>query len=266
MQNLQFRAIFISDIHLGTRDAQASHLLDFLNHTESEYLYLLGDVVDFWKAKSGWYWPAQHTEVLQALLRKARRGTRVIYVPGNHDEWLRDYARSEFNGIELRLGAVHHTADGRRFLLLHGDEFDSAVRCNRVLNLLGSSAYDVLLWLNRIHHQMRRRLGFSYWSLSSWIKSRIKNAAAYVQRFEQAALREAERHGVNGVICGHIHQPTMRYGAGLCYANTGDWVEHCSALAEDREGRLHLIHWAEDSLHWLQGREVPAMTPDAAAA
>lgn len=258
MSSLQLRAIFISDVHLGTRDAQAEHLLDFLRHTDSDYLYLLGDIVDFWKAQSGWHWPQLHTEVAQAILDKARRGTRVIYVPGNHDEWLRDYAGSEFNGIEVRLGLVHQTAAGKRLLLLHGDEFDSAVRCNRLLSHVGSGFYDVLLFLNRAYNRMRRRLGFPYWSLSSWVKGRVKNAREYVQRFEQAALHEAARHHVDGLVCGHIHQPALLHAAGLCYANPGDWVEHCSALVETAQGELQLIRWAEESMHWLGAAAIPA--------
>lgn len=258
MSRMQLRAIFISDVHLGTRDAQAEHLLDFLRHTDSEYLYLLGDVVDFWKARSGWYWPRLHSEVVQAILEKARRGTRVVYVPGNHDEWLRDYAGAEFNGIAVRQGLVHVTAAGKRLLLLHGDEFDSAVRCNRLLGHVGSGFYDVLLWLNRAYNHARRRLGFPYWSLSAWIKGRVKNAVAYVERFEQAALHEAERHHVDGLVCGHIHKPALRQEGTLCYANPGDWVEHCSALVETPQGELRLIRWAAESLHWVGEPGAPA--------
>lgn len=266
MSRLQFRAIFISDVHLGTRDAQAEHLLDFLYHTDSEYLYLLGDIVDFWKARSGWYWPQIHTEVARAILEKAQRGTRVIYIPGNHDEWLRDYAGTEVNGIEVRLGMVHQTASGQRLLLLHGDEFDSAVRCNRLLGHVGSGFYDLLLVLNRAYNQVRRKLGFPYWSLSSWIKGRVKNAMDYVLRFEQAALHEASRHHVDGLICGHIHQPALHQTGSLRYANPGDWVEHCSALVENGQGELHLVHWAQDSMHWLHdARQQTAPLPDAVA-
>jgi UDP-2,3-diacylglucosamine pyrophosphatase LpxH len=265
MSSLQLRAIFISDVHLGTRDAQAEHLLDFLRHTDSDYLYLLGDVIDFWKAQSGWYWPRLHTEVVQAVMEKARRGTRVIYVPGNHDEWLRDYAGAEYNGIEVRLGLVHETLAGQRLLLLHGDEFDSAVRCNRLLSHVGSGFYDVLLFLNRAYNRVRRRLGFPYWSLSAWIKGRVKNAVEYVQRFEQAALHEAARHRVDGLVCGHIHKPELLHEDGLSYANTGDWVEHCSALVETRQGELRLIRWAEESMHWLQDAAADAAAPAPAA-
>ncbi len=258
MSTLKLRTIFISDVHLGTRDAQAEHLLDFLRHTESEYLYLLGDIVDFWKARSGWYWPRQHSEVVQAILDKARRGTRVVYVPGNHDEWLRDYIGTEFNGIELRQGLVHRTLQGERLLLLHGDEFDSAVRCNRLLSHVGSGFYDVLLYLNRAYNALRRRCGFSYWSLSSYIKRRVKNARDYIERYEAAALHEAQRHKVDGLVCGHIHQPALREVDGVRYLNTGDWVEHCSAVVETQSGELHLINWATESVHWLHEQEEAA--------
>jgi len=255
MSTLKLRTIFISDVHLGTRDAQAEHLLDVLRNTESEYLYLLGDIVDFWKARSGWYWPQCHSEVVQAIMEKARRGTRVIYVPGNHDEWMRDYVGTEVTGIELRTGLVHETLRGERLLLLHGDEFDSAVRCNRLLSHIGSGFYDVLLYLNRAYNALRRRFGFSYWSLSSYIKSRVKNAMEYVARYEAAAVHEAVRHKVDGLVCGHIHHPVLREVDGVRYVNTGDWVEHCSAVVETLSGDLHLVRWAEESVHWLKDED-----------
>ncbi len=250
MKSLRLRTIFLSDVHLGTRDAQADLLLDFLHHTESDYLYLLGDIVDFWKARSGWYWPREHSAVVQAIIDKARTGTRVIYVPGNHDEWLRDYAGAEFNGVQIRLGLVHKTAAGKRLLLLHGDEFDSAVRCNRLLSHVGSGFYDVLLYLNRIYNGMRRRLGFPYWSLSSYLKRRVKNALDYIERYAEAARHEAARHKADGLVCGHIHHPALEEVDGVQYVNTGDWVEHCSAVVETADGELHLINWAEEGRFW----------------
>ncbi len=266
MGTLKLRTIFISDVHLGTRDAQAEHLLDFLRHSESEYLYLVGDIVDFWKARSGWYWPRLHTEIVQAVLEKARRGTRVVYIPGNHDEWLRDHAGAEFNGIEIRLGMVHQTLQGKRLLLLHGDEFDNAVRCNRLLSHVGSGFYDVLLYLNRIYNGIRRRLGFPYWSLSSYIKRRVKNAMAYVDRFAAAACHEATRHKVDGLVCGHIHHPALAEVDGVRYINTGDWVEHCSAVVETLQGDLHLLNWAEESVHWIDRNAAPVTPPEPAFA
>lgn len=257
---LRLRTIFISDVHLGTRDVQAEHLLDFLRNTESEYLYLVGDLVDFWKARQRWHWPRMHTEIADLVLEKARHGTRVVYIPGNHDEWLRDYAGSEFNGVEVRFEAMHETARGQRLLILHGDEFDGAVRCNRLIEAIGSGFYDLLLVLNRAWNRLRRRFGLSYWSLCSYLKRRVKNAVEYVARFEQAAVHEAARRQMDGIVCGHIHQPRLRDIGGIRYANTGDWVEHCSALVETHAGELRLVHWAEESLCWLRTDEtVPAM-------
>ena len=247
MAQLQFRSVWLSDVHLGTRDAQVEYLLDFLRHVRCDYLYLVGDIIDIWKLKSGWYWPALNNELIQHVIQMARRGTRVIYVPGNHDEMLRDYVGGEFYGIELQAQAMHETADGRRFLVLHGDEFDCIVRHSKWLAYIGGEAYDRLLLLNRWFNRLRRRLGFSYWSLSAFIKYRVKNAVQYIGDFESAVAREARRCGADGVICGHIHHARIAEFDGVFYANSGDWVESCTALAEDRSGELRLIRWTEQS-------------------
>ncbi len=255
MSSFKQRAVFISDTHLGTRDAQTEYLLDFLRNTECEYLYLLGDIIDIWKLRSGWHWPQGNNDLLQLVFKKARTGTRVIYIPGNHDEMLRKYAGSDFNGIQIQLDAVHETADGRRLLLIHGDEFDSVVASNQWLAHIGSWAYDVLLWLNRHFNNLRRRLGFPYWSLSHYLKHKVKNAVNFISSFEQALVREARQRGVDGIVCGHIHHAAIENMDGIIYANSGDWVENCTALTEDAQGRMRIIHWLEESAVLLSGEE-----------
>ena len=242
---VRYRSIWISDIHLGTRGCQAELLLDFLRHTESEYLYLVGDIVDGWRLKRSWFWAQSHNDVVQKLLRKARKGTKVIYVPGNHDEVLRDYTDNQFGGVHVLSEAVHTTADGRRLLVLHGDEFDGVVRHAKWLAIMGDWAYNLMLATNVWFNIVRRRLGFGYWSLSAYLKGKVKNAIKYVDKFEQAVAEEARRRRVDGVICGHIHKAEIREIEGILYCNDGDWVESCTALVEHRDGRLDIVHWAQ---------------------
>jgi UDP-2,3-diacylglucosamine pyrophosphatase LpxH len=238
-----YRAIFISDVHLGTRGCKAEFLLDFLRHSESEYLYLVGDMVDGWRLRKSWYWPQQHNDVVQKLLRKARKGTKVIYVPGNHDEWLRDYAETQLGGVLLQREALHVTADGRRLLVVHGDDFDGVVRYARWLALLGDWAYDLALWLNHGFNVVRRRLGYPYWSLSAYLKFKVKNAVQFIGEFADAIAAEARARQVDGIVCGHIHHAEIRDIGGVLYCNDGDWVESCSALVEHVDGRLEILHW-----------------------
>ncbi len=240
-----FRTIWISDVHLGTRGCKAEFLLDFLRHTESEYLYLVGDIVDGWRLRRSWYWAQTHNDVIQKVLRKARKGTKVIYVPGNHDEWLRDYTELQLGGVWLRDEIVHETADGRRLLVLHGDAFDGVVRYAKWLALLGDWAYTAALQLNHYFNMLRRRLGYPYWSLSAYLKSRVKNAVEFASNFADAIATEARKRGVDGIVCGHIHQAEMRDIAGVLYCNDGDWVESCTALVEHFDGRLEIVKWAE---------------------
>ena len=247
MATLRYRAIFLSDIHLGTRDAHAEYLLDFLRHVEAEHIYLVGDILDLWKMKSGWYWPQINNTLLQLLLEKGRRGTKIIYIPGNHDELLRDYVGTEFNGIHIEADYIHTTSTGRRFLLLHGDEFDSVVLNNKWLSHLGTWAYDWLLILNRHFNRARRRFGFPYWSLSAYLKHKVKNAVMHISSFETAVTLEATRRNVQGVICGHIHKATVATHGEIIYANCGDWVESCTALVEDYSGEISLLHWVSES-------------------
>lgn len=239
-----YRAIWISDIHLGTRGCQAAKLLDFLKQNESEYLYLVGDIVDGWRLKRSWYWPQEHNDVVQKILRKVRKGTKVIFVPGNHDEFARHYVDLNFGGVEVKEKAIHETADGRKLLVIHGDEFDVVVKYARWLALLGDGAYTLLLALNNRFNKLREHFGWSYWSLSAYLKLKVKNAVQFIAEFENAIAKAAADEGVDGVVCGHIHHAEMRYINGILYCNDGDWVESCSALVEHRDGQIELVKWA----------------------
>jgi len=239
-----YRSVFISDVHLGTRGCQAELLLDFLRHTSCDRLYLVGDIVDGWKMKGGWFWPQAHNDVVQKILRMARKGAAVTYIPGNHDDRVRDFCGVHFGGVLVARDALHQTADGRRFLVVHGDEFDAVVRHAAWLGFAGDVAYRMLLSINTLFNRVRRRLGFDYWSLSAFLKSRVKNALQFIDSFEAALAEEARRRNVDGVICGHIHKAEMREIGGALYVNDGDWVESCTALVEHGDGRLEILHWA----------------------
>ena len=241
----RYRSIWISDIHLGTRGCKAELLLDFLRHTESDYLYLVGDIIDCWRLRRTWFWVQGHNDVVQKVLRKARKGTRVVYVPGNHDEPLRDYTDMQFGGITVLGEAIHEMADGRRLLVLHGDDFDGIIRYAKWLALLGDQAYNLLIAVNHWFNHLRHRLGYPYWSLSAYLKLKVKNAVDYIGDFENAVAAEARRRGVDGVVCGHIHKAEMRQIDGILYCNDGDWVESCTALVEHKDGRLEILDWAK---------------------
>jgi UDP-2,3-diacylglucosamine pyrophosphatase LpxH len=243
--SLRFRAIWISDIHLGTRGSQAGLLLDFLRVTESRYLYLVGDIVDNWRLRRAWYWPQVHNDVIQKLLRKARKGTRVVYVPGNHDDFFRDFCRHRFGNVAILKEAIHQTADGRRLAVLHGDEFDGIVRYARWLAFLGDRGYELALWTNHPLNFIRRRFGLGYWSLSAHLKLRVKTAVNFIGEFEKSLSEEAKRRGVDGVICGHIHHAASRLIEDIHYLNTGDWVESCTAIGEKADGSFELIRWLD---------------------
>lgn len=243
---LKFRSIWISDVHLGTRGCHAEKLLDFLRATETEYLYLVGDIIDIWQMRRGLYWPQAHNNVIRMVLGKAKHDSKVTYVPGNHDELLRDFNGMEFGNVTIRERAVHTTADGRRLLVLHGDEFDSVVACSPFIAKLGSAAYDLLLIMNRPINWVRRKVGLNrHWSLSRYLKHRVKNAVNYISNFERAVSREAELVGADGLVCGHIHHAEIRDFEGTLYCNCGDWVESFSALVELHDGTLKLLHWNE---------------------
>ncbi|HWM49373.1 MAG TPA: UDP-2,3-diacylglucosamine diphosphatase [Xanthobacteraceae bacterium] len=241
----KYRALFISDVHLGARGCQAERLLDFLRYHDAETIFLVGDIVDGWQIKSGWYWPQAHNDVVQKMLRKARKGARVVYVPGNHDEFLREYYGTHFGGIEVVERAIHVAADGRRYLVTHGDQFDLVVTQARWLALLGDKAYDTAILLNRWFNAVRRRFGFPYWSLSQWAKQKVKNAVNYIGDFERTLAAEAQRHSADGVICGHIHHAAIHDRFGVRYLNCGDWVESCTAIAEHADGRFEIITWTD---------------------
>ncbi|HMB48193.1 MAG TPA: UDP-2,3-diacylglucosamine diphosphatase [Afifellaceae bacterium] len=242
-----FRALFISDTHLGTRGSQTGLLLDFLRAHDAETIYLVGDIVDGWRLKRNWFWPQQHNDVVQKLLRKARKGTRIIYLPGNHDEFLRGYFGTHVGGVDIQDTAIHETADDRRMLVIHGDQFDVVVRHAKWLAFFGDWAYSAALGLNTYFNMVRRAFGFSYWSLSAWAKLQVKNAVNFIGAFENALAGEAERRGVDGVICGHIHHARIHDHSGITYMNCGDWVESCTALAEDHDGTFLIIHWSDQS-------------------
>ena len=237
------RTLFLSDIHLGSKGCQADQLLDFLRCYDANTIYLVGDIVDGWQLKSGWYWPQSHNDVVQKLLRKARKGARMIYIPGNHDEFLRDYYGTHFGGIEVVEDAIHVAADGTPYLVIHGDMFDIVIRHARWLALLGDKAYDFAIWINTYFNALRRALGFTYWSLSQWAKLKVKNAVNFIGAFESALAEEARRRGVKGVICGHIHHAVVRRQGGFSYINCGDWIESCTAVIEHFDGNFELIKW-----------------------
>ncbi len=246
-RKLKHRTVWISDIHLGTAGCNADLLLDFLKSIQPETLYLVGDIIDGWKLKRGWYWPARHNDVVRRILKLAARGTRVIYIPGNHDEMLRPYAGLSLGGVEIALEAIHTTADGKRFLVCHGDEFDAVVLYHRWLAWAGDIGYSLLLRLNVHFNRARRLFGLPYWSISAHIKKRVKNAVAFIGRFEAAVAEAARLRGLDGVVCGHIHSAEIRDFSGITYLNDGDWVESCTALAEHSDGRIEIIDWAQHS-------------------
>lgn len=239
------RTAWISDTHLGTAGCRAELLLDFLKSVDCETLYLVGDIVDGWQLRKGWYWPPRHNDVVRCVLKKAKHGTRVIYVPGNHDEVFRGYTGLNLGGVELVHEVMHETADGRKLLVLHGDEFDGVVLYAKWLAFLGDSAYTLLLKLNSVLNWIRCKRGLPYWSISSHLKKKVKNAVQFISSFEEVVARAALERGANGVICGHIHSAEIREIGGVTYYNDGDWVESCTALVEHADGRMEILDWAE---------------------
>jgi UDP-2,3-diacylglucosamine pyrophosphatase LpxH len=257
---LRCRAAFISDIHLGTRGCQAERLLDFIRALDCEVLYLVGDIVDGWKMRTGWFWPQSHNDVVQKILRLARKGVKVIYIPGNHDERVREFCGVHFGGVVVAKDAIHRTADGRDFLVMHGDEFDGVVQHAKWLAFVGDWGYRLLLAANTFLNRGLHRFGFGYWSLSAYVKVKVKNALQFIEDFETAVAAEARRRGVQGVICGHIHKAEMREIDGIAYINDGDWVESCTAVVEHHDGRFEIVDWTR------RGRAVAASAPKLLAA
>jgi UDP-2,3-diacylglucosamine pyrophosphatase LpxH len=251
---LRVRTVFISDIHLGTPGCQAGALLDFLRDVECDTLYLVGDIIDGWQLRRSWYWPQAHNDVVQKLLRKARKGTRVIFVPGNHDEFARRYLGHNFGGVDVVEEHTHLLADGRRLWITHGDLFDGVIQCAKWLAYVGDWAYELTLRINRHFNSLRARMGLPYWSLSRYLKLKVKRAVSYVGSFEAAVAREARARGVQGVVCGHIHHAEIREIDGILYCNDGDWVESLTALVEHLDGRLEIIDWSAYALAPMASR------------
>ena len=242
---LRYRTVFISDVHLGSRSCRAQELAAFLKRVECDTLYLVGDVIDMWRLRQRWYWPDEHNRVISRILKMSKHGTRVVFIPGNHDEHARHYASLQFGGVEIKLRDVHTTADGQRLLVTHGDQFDLVVKHARLLSVLGGWAYDVLVSLNTRFNALRQCLGLSYWSLSAWIKGKVKSACTYIASFEDALIDEARKQRCDGVVCGHIHKAEVRRDDSqdrtVHYLNCGDWVESCTALVEHDDGTLQLV-------------------------
>jgi UDP-2,3-diacylglucosamine pyrophosphatase LpxH len=239
-----YRAIFISDMHLGTKRAQTAALLDFLRSTESDQLYVVGDFIDNWSLRKNWYWDQLHNDVVQKLLRKARKGTKLVYIPGNHDENFRDFLNLRLGRVAILEEAVHMSASGKRYLVLHGDKFDGVVRFAPWLAKLGDTAYEASMAMNGAINGVRRFFRLPYWSLSAFLKNRVKRAVEFISRFEEAVVREARARRCEGVICGHIHTPDDRMIDGIHYLNDGDWVESCTALVEHQDGTFEIVSWS----------------------
>lgn len=251
---LSFRTVFISDVHLGFRGCAAEYLLDFLDSIECEQLYLVGDIFDIWEmSKKGIHWPKAHNDVVKRVFEMAANGTRVIYIPGNHDEVLREYAGSNFRNVEIKLKAVHETADGRRILVLHGDEFDTVVQASRFLTSMGNRMYDWLLLANYWVNAVRRRFGAPHWSLAAHVKHKVENAVSYIGKFREAVAYEARRQNMDGLVCGHIHHAEIADVDGVLYCNNGDWVESYTSLIEHPDGRLEILHWTEERVRRERG-------------
>ncbi|QLC21084.1 UDP-2,3-diacylglucosamine diphosphatase [Parasphingopyxis sp. CP4] len=245
-QRKRYRTIWVSDIHLGTKGCNSELLIDFLDNTDSDTMYLVGDIIDGWRMKKKFYWPSEHNDVIWRVLKRARRGTRIVYIPGNHDEMFRQFTGLNFGKVEIRRKAIHQTADGRRLLVLHGDEFDAIMLSHRWLAHVGDAAYTVMMALNHWVNGIRRRFGRPYWSLSKHAKHKVKNAVEFISKFEEIVSEEAGKRGVDGVVCGHIHTAEMRDIDGIEYYNDGDWVEGCTALVEHFDGRMEILHWADE--------------------
>jgi len=261
-----YSTVWISDVHLGTKGCNAELLIDFLDNVDSETMYLVGDIIDGWRLKKKFYWPSAHNDIVWRIMTRARRGTRVVYIPGNHDEMFRQFTGLNFGGIEIRRAAFHDTADGRRLMVLHGDEFDAVMLSHRWLAFVGDHAYHFMMKRNVAVNTVRRWMGKPYWSLSKAAKHKVKNAVEFIGKYEEVVARAAGERGVDGVVCGHIHTAEFRMfehnGKPVEYWNDGDWVEGCNALVEHHDGRMEILHWPEEMKRRAEGE---AATADAAA-
>lgn len=246
LASASYRTVFVSDVHLGTRDCRADLLAEFLRNMTCQRLYLVGDIIDGWAMKKRLYWPATHNDIVWRVLKRAKRGTEIVYIPGNHDEMFRQFTGMSFGPIEIRRKAIHETVDGRKLLVLHGDEFDTIMLAHRWLAFVGDAAYELMMKLNLVVNRVRQALGLPYWSLSKHAKHKVKNAVEFIGRFEEIVAHEAGTRGVDGVVCGHIHTAEIRDIAGVAYYNDGDWVEGCTALVEHFDGRMEVLHWADE--------------------
>ncbi|QQE12898.1 UDP-2,3-diacylglucosamine diphosphatase [Planctomycetota bacterium] len=247
---LKFRTVFISDVHLGSNGSQAKEVAKFLKCVSCDRLYLVGDIIDMWRLKQRWYWPAEHNEVVRRVLKMIKKGTEVVFVPGNHDEAARQYHGLEFGGVKVEPHVVHESADGRKYLVIHGDQFDLVVKHSRVLSVLGSVAYEWLLRINAWYNKCRLLLGYKYWSLSAFLKLKVKHACTFISRFEETLMNEAKRRGMDGVICGHIHHSERIEEDGVEYLNCGDWVESCTAIVEYQDGRMEIVNGLDLVREW----------------
>lgn len=243
-----FRTVWISDIHLGTKDCKAKELLEFIKHCRAKKIYLVGDIIDGWALKKRWFWPQEHNDVIQKLLRQARKGTEVIFIPGNHDEFARQFCGLNFGGIQVKHDDVHVTADGKKLWVTHGDLYDNIMQYARWLAFIGDRAYTFALWLNRVFNKIRLKLNYPYWSLSQYLKHKVKAAVSCITAFEDLLIREAKNKQCDGVVCGHIHKAELRIIDHITYANDGDWVESMTALIENHDGSLQIIDWNEVGL------------------
>jgi UDP-2,3-diacylglucosamine pyrophosphatase LpxH len=263
----KYRTVWISDVHLGTKGCNAELLIDFLDSVDSETMYLVGDIIDGWRLKKKFYWPAAHNDIVWRLLKRAKRGTRIVYIPGNHDEMFRQFTGMRFGGIEIRRAAFHDTADGRRLMVLHGDEFDAVMLSHRWLAFVGDALYHVMMRLNHWVNAARSAAGLPYWSLSKMAKHKVKNAVEFIGKYEEVVARAAAERGVDGVVCGHIHTAEHRMFGPIEYWNDGDWVEGCNALVEHFDGRMEILHWPAEMARREQeaaAEVTPAVVAEAA--
>lgn len=244
-----YRAIWLSDFHLGEKHCQANYLLKFLQQTDSTYLFLVGDIVDLLALRKRPYWPASHQAVLDEILRKAEHGTRVIYIPGNHDDLMRHYVDGLFDKIEIHRQFIYQSPAHGRLLLLHGDEFDHSVRMSPLEAKLGDMGYDLVLFLNHWWNRLRRRCGLPYQPVADRLKQCSKKARKAMVRFRDTAVEHAQDMEVDGIVCGHIHQARLCRDQGVLYINTGDWVENCTAVLEHTDGHLELQHYSDQQRH-----------------
>jgi UDP-2,3-diacylglucosamine pyrophosphatase LpxH len=261
----RYRTVWISDLHLGTKACRVEPLLDFLSSIQCEYLFLVGDVVDLWALKRKWYWPGSHNDVIRKILKRSSKGAHVIYIPGNHDETFRSFIGLTFGGVEIKREAFHATADGRKILMLHGDEFDHVVTHHQFLTAFGDVCYDVLLWLTRGYHWLRRKFGWRYFSLAAYVKHKVKYICQFVSNYHESLIRYAKSKEADIVITGHIHRPEIVPMEGITYANCGDWVENCAALVEHLDGRLEIIHAERDGHGDAPQAVAPAEEPEEVA-